>query len=151
MNRTEHRRRPSVLRELLDSEAAGGVLLMAAAALALFVANSPLSTPYFALLHAHFAGLSVLHWINDGLMAVFFLFVGLEIKREFLDGQLASWSNRALPCIAAAGGVAAPALIYAAINAGDPATLRGWPSPPPPTSPSPSASCPSSAPASPPA
>lgn len=99
---------------------------MAAAALALFVANSSLADRYFAALHAPLAGLDVLHWINDGLMAVFFLFVGLEIKREFLDGQLASWSNRALPCIAAAGGVIVPGLIYAALNAGSPETLRGW-------------------------
>jgi len=119
-------RRPSVLREFLDSEAAGGVLLMAAAALALLVANSPLAERYFALLHAPLAGLDVLHWINDGLMAVFFLFVGLEIKREFLDGQLATWANRALPCIAAAGGVAVPGLIYAAINWGHADTVRGW-------------------------
>lgn len=119
-------RRPSVLREFLESGAAGGVILMAAAVIALFVANSPLAESYFALLHAPLAGLDVLHWINDGLMALFFLFVGLEIKREFLDGQLATWPNRALPGIAAAGGVIAPGLIYAVINAGQPATLRGW-------------------------
>jgi NhaA family Na+:H+ antiporter len=119
-------RRPSVLREFLDSGAAGGVLLMAAAALALFVANSPLAATYFRLLHAPLGGLDVLHWINDGLMAVFFLFVGLEIKREFLDGQLSTWANRALPGIAAAGGVVVPGLIYAAINAGQAETLRGW-------------------------
>ena len=119
-------RRPSVLREFLESGAAGGVILMAAAVIALFVANSPLAESYFALLHAPLAGLDVLHWINDGLMALFFLFVGLEIKREFLDGQLATWPNRALPGIAAAGGVIVPGLIYAVINAGQPATLRGW-------------------------
>jgi NhaA family Na+:H+ antiporter len=119
-------RRPSVLREFLDSGSAGGVLLMAAAVLALFVANSPLAETYFSLLHAPLAGLDVLHWINDGLMALFFLFVGLEIKREFLDGQLATWANRALPCIAAAGGVVVPGLIYALVNAGAPDTLRGW-------------------------
>lgn len=118
--------RPSVLREVLDSGAAGGLLLMAAAVLALFVANSPLAATYFELLNAYVGGLSVLHWINDGLMAVFFLFVGLEIKREFLDGQLSTWANRALPGIAAAGGVVAPGLIYAALNLGSPETLRGW-------------------------
>ncbi|MDO9431129.1 MAG: Na+/H+ antiporter NhaA [Phenylobacterium sp.] len=119
-------RRPSILREFLDSGAAGGLLLMAAAVLALFVANSPLSDSYFKLLHAPLGGLDVLHWINDGLMALFFLFVGLEIKREFLDGQLSTWANRALPGIAAAGGVIVPGLIYAAVNAGQPDTLRGW-------------------------
>jgi NhaA family Na+:H+ antiporter len=76
---------------VLDSGAAGGLVLMAAAALALFAANSPLAGSYFAMLHAPLAGMDVLHWINDGLMAVFFLFVGLEIKREFLDGQLSTW------------------------------------------------------------
>jgi NhaA family Na+:H+ antiporter len=119
-------RKPSVLREFLDSGAAGGLLLMAAAILALFVANSPLAEGYFAALHLPLAGLDLLHWINDGLMAIFFLFVGLEIKREFLDGQLSTWANRALPCIAAAGGVIAPGLIYAALNAASPQTLRGW-------------------------
>ncbi len=119
-------RRPSVLREFLDSGAAGGVLLMAAAVLALFVANSPLAESYFQLLHAPLAGLDVLHWINDGLMALFFLFVGLEIKREFLDGQLSTWANRALPGIAAAGGVIVPGLLYAALNLGHADTLRGW-------------------------
>lgn len=123
---TSPRSRFSVLREFLDSGAAGGLLLMSAAVLALFVANSPLAEGYFAALHASLAGLSLLHWINDGLMAVFFLFVGLEIKREFLDGQLSSWSNRALPCVAAAGGVIAPGLIYALINLGHPEALRGW-------------------------
>lgn len=119
-------RKLSVLRELLESGAAGGLLLMAAAALALFVANSPLAEGYFSALHVSFAGLDLLHWINDGLMAIFFLFVGLEIKREFLDGQLSTWANRALPCVAAAGGVIVPGLIYAALNAGSPETLRGW-------------------------
>jgi Na+:H+ antiporter, NhaA family len=120
-------RRPlSVLRAFLDSEAAGGLVLMAAAALALVVANSPLAPAYFAALHAYLGPLSVLHWINDGLMAVFFLVVGLEIKRELLDGQLSTWPRRALPGIAAAGGMAVPALIYAGFNWNDPATLRGW-------------------------
>ena len=120
-------RRPfSMLRSLLDNETAGGLTLMAAAALALVVANSPAAPAYFGALHAHLGPLSVSHWINDGLMAVFFLFVGLEIKRELLDGQLSTWPRRALPGIAAAGGMAVPALIYAAFNWNDPATLRGW-------------------------
>src|ERR687894_1998478 len=120
-------RRPlSMLRSLLDNEASGGLLLMAAAALALVVANSPLAPTYFAALHAYLGPLSILHWINDALMAVFFLLVGLEIKRELLDGQLATWPRRILPGIAAAGGMAVPALIFAAFNWGNPATLRGW-------------------------
>ncbi|RCS23555.1 Na+/H+ antiporter NhaA [Phyllobacterium salinisoli] len=114
------------MRRFLDSEASGGIVLMFAAALALIVANSPLAETYFHTLHVEIGGLSVLHWINDALMVVFFLLVGLEIKREFLDGQLASWSNRILPGIAAAGGVAVPALIFAYLNASNPETIRGW-------------------------
>jgi NhaA family Na+:H+ antiporter len=124
---TERRHRPrSLLRAFLGGEASGGLVLMAAAVLALAVANSPLSDAYFGALHAYVLGLSVGHWINDGLMAVFFLLVGLEIKREFLDGQLASWPRRVLPGVAAAGGMAAPALIYVALNLGTPDTLAGW-------------------------
>jgi len=123
---THPARRRSILREFLSDGAAGGMLLMAAAVLALIVANSPLAAGYFQLLHTPLGGLDLLHWINDGLMAVFFLFVGLEIKREFLDGQLSTWANRALPGIAAAGGILVPGLIYFALNAGEPDTVRGW-------------------------
>jgi NhaA family Na+:H+ antiporter len=119
-------RRASPLREFLASEAAGGVVLMAAAALALIVANSRFSAGYFALLAAYVGPLSVLHWVNDALMAVFFLLVGLEIKCEFINGQLATWPQRILPGAAAAGGMAAPALIYVALNLGTPENLRGW-------------------------
>jgi len=116
----------SMLRKFLDNSASGGLVLMAAAALALIVANSPLAPTYFGALEAYLGPLSVLHWINDALMAVFFLLVGLEIKREVLDGQLSTWSRRILPGVAAAGGVAFPALIFAAFNWNDPATIRGW-------------------------
>ncbi|MER9015888.1 Na+/H+ antiporter NhaA [Mesorhizobium sp. M0898] len=122
----DEKRLVSMLREFLDSEAAGGLILMAAAALALIVANSPLGEAYFSALHAYLGALSVSHWINDGLMAVFFLLVGLEIKREMLDGQLSTWPRRVLPGIAAAGGMAAPALVYVAINRNNPAALSGW-------------------------
>jgi Na+:H+ antiporter, NhaA family len=74
------------LRDFLNSEAAGGLVLMGVAVVALVVANSPLGAVYFTVLDTHVLGLSVLHWINDALMAVFFLLVGLEIKREMLDG-----------------------------------------------------------------
>ncbi|CDX26436.1 sodium-proton antiporter [Mesorhizobium sp. ORS 3324] len=116
----------SILREFLDGEAAGGIILMAAAALALIVANSPLAGTYFAVLHAYLGPLSVSHWINDGLMAVFFLLVGLEIKREMLDGQLSTWPRRVLPGIAAAGGMLVPALVYVAVNRNNQAALSGW-------------------------
>ena len=121
------RRRPiSIFREFMESEASGGILLMVAAALALVVANSPLAGVYFGTLHSYVLGLSIGHWVNDGLMAVFFLLVGLEIKREMLDGQLSTWSRRILPGVAAAGGMLVPALIYVAFNSSDPETIRGW-------------------------
>ncbi|BCG91331.1 Na+/H+ antiporter NhaA [Mesorhizobium sp. 131-2-1] len=116
----------SIFREFLDGEAAGGIILMVAAALALIVANSPLAEAYFAALHAYLGPLSVAHWVNDGLMAVFFLLVGLEIKREMLDGQLSTWPRRVLPGIAAAGGMVVPALVYVAINRDNSAALSGW-------------------------
>ena len=99
---------------------------MAVAALGLAVANSPLAELYFYTLHRNVGGLDVLHRINDGLIAVFFLLVGLEIKREVVDGELSSWSRRILPGAAAAGGMLAPALIYLAVQAGDPTAASGW-------------------------
>lgn len=120
------RRPPSAFREFLTSEAGGGIVLMAAAALALIVANSPLSPVYFGVLQTYVGGMSILHWINDALMALFFLLVGLELKRELLDGQLSAWPHRILPGAAAAGGMLVPAAIYIAINAGNAETLRGW-------------------------
>ncbi|MBS7790573.1 Na+/H+ antiporter NhaA [Roseococcus sp. SDR] len=119
-------RPPSLFRSFLKGEASGGIALMIAAALGLIVANSALAPAYFAVLKTYVAGLSIHHWINDALMALFFLLVGLEIKREFLDGQLSRWSQRILPGLAAVGGMVAPALIYVAFNAGNPETLRGW-------------------------
>ena len=118
--------RKSLFRTFIDSEASGGIVLMAAAALALIVANSLLAESYFAALKTYVGPLNVLHWINDALMAVFFLLVGLEIKREFVDGQLSTWPRRVLPGIAAAGGMAVPALIFAALNWSDPTAIRGW-------------------------
>ncbi|WP_136682703.1 Na+/H+ antiporter NhaA [Falsirhodobacter xinxiangensis] len=115
----------SVLRRFISSASAGGIVLMAAAALALIVANSPLGHQYEHLLHVYVGGLSVLHWVNDALMAVFFLMVGLEIKREMLDGQLSSWPRRILPGAAALGGMAVPALFYLAANV-DGGHPNGW-------------------------
>jgi Na+:H+ antiporter, NhaA family len=128
-------RRPrSAMRQFLRSEAAGGILLMIAAALAMIIANSQFAPAYFHALHVEVGpvlspklGPMTPHlWINDGLMSLFFLLVGLEIKREFLDGHLSQWSDRRLPFIAAAGGMAVPALIYLAVARGDPALTRGW-------------------------
>ncbi|RRV09328.1 Na+/H+ antiporter NhaA [Pseudomonas sp. v388] len=124
--RQETPRAVAILASFLASESAGGIVLMIAALAALIVANSPLADGYFAVLHSKALGLSVEHWINDGLMAIFFLMVGLEIKREVLAGGLATWSQRALPGFAAAGGMLVPALIYIAINWGNPQTIAGW-------------------------
>ncbi|MEO9337261.1 Na+/H+ antiporter NhaA [Mesorhizobium sp. SB112] len=114
------------LRQFLDNEASGGIVLMAVAVLAIVVANSPLANGYFSALGSYIGPLSLHHWINDALMALFFLLVGLEIKREMLDGQLSTWSRRILPGAAAAGGMAVPALVYIAFNLDNPAALRGW-------------------------
>lgn len=119
-------RPPSALRAFLRGEAAGGVVLMIAAAAAMIVANSPLAETYFAVLHAHVGPLSVLHWIDDALMALFFLLVGMEIKRELVDGHLSSWNDRILPSLAAVSGMAVPAALYLAVTAGTPGLARGW-------------------------
>jgi Na+:H+ antiporter, NhaA family len=116
----------STLRKFLDSGSSGGLVLMAVAVLAIIIANSPLADSYFHLLHVYLGPLSVQHWINDALMAVFFLMVGLEIKREMMDGQLNSWHRRVLPGAAAAGGMLFPALFYVLFNRDNPAALQGW-------------------------
>jgi NhaA family Na+:H+ antiporter len=118
--------RPTLLRRFIDGEASGGIVLMLAAALALIVANSALAPAYFAALKTYVGPLSVSHWINDALMAVFFLLVGLEIKREIVDGQLSTWSRRILPGLCAAGGMAVPALIFAGLNWNNGEVIRGW-------------------------
>ena len=107
---------------------------MASAGLAMIFANSALSDGYFHFIHAvtgpeltpKLGPMTVHLWINDGLMAIFFLLVGLEIKREFVDGHLATWADRRLPVIAAAAGMVFPAMVYLAIVGGDPALVRGW-------------------------
>jgi NhaA family Na+:H+ antiporter len=124
-------RRPIV--EFFETEASGGIILILATAVALLWANSPWRGAYHDLWHIH-AGvsfgsrgldLSLHHWINDGLMAVFFFYVGLEIKRELLTGELASWQKAALPAMGALGGMLVPAGLYALLNrSGDGAA--GW-------------------------
>ena len=120
------RQNTSMMRDFFESDAAGGIILMFVAAVALIVANSPLSATYFQALSTYLGPLSLLHWINDGLMAVFFLLVGLELKRELLDGQLSTWPRRILPGAAAAGGMVVPGLIYVWLNYDNSAALRGW-------------------------
>ena len=115
-------------------EAASGLVLLFAAIIALIISNSNLSDLYFSTLNKYlFIGinnfglkLSVIHWINDALMAIFFFFVTLEIKREFLQGELSNIKQALLPIIAAVGGMVVPALVYVYINLGDPDTLNGW-------------------------
>ena len=124
----------SAVREFLDSEAAAGILLMAAAALALISANSSFAETYHHFLEqpmgpilAQGHGPLTPHLlINDGLMAVFFLFVGLEIKREFVDGRLSTWERRRLPFIAAGVGMALPAAIYLVLTFGRGDLVGGW-------------------------
>ena len=115
-------------------EAASGLVLLFAAIIALIISNSGLADLYFTTLNKYlFIGinnfglkLSVLHWINDALMAIFFFFVTLEIKREFLQGELSNIKQALLPIIAAVGGMLVPALFYVFINLGDSETLNGW-------------------------
>jgi Na+:H+ antiporter, NhaA family len=124
----------STLSRLLRSDAAGGILLLIAAAMAMVVANSPLAPAYNHLLDVKVSvliedhGLSkpLILWINDGLMAVFFFLIGLELKREMVEGKLKNPRDVVLPGLAAVGGMAVPALIYLAFNASHPETVRGW-------------------------
>ena len=122
--------------EFFRAESASGIVLLACAALALIWANSPWGDSYFDLWHTYITvsggpihlEYDLHHWINDGLMVVFFFMVGLEIKREVLVGELASPKQAAFPIAAAIGGMVVPALIYVAFNAGTP-ELRGWGTP----------------------
>jgi NhaA family Na+:H+ antiporter len=124
----------SAIREFLKLEAAGGIILIFAAALAIIFANSPLSGFYTTSLDIpvaiQFGALQIskplILWINDGLMAVFFFLVGLEIKREILEGELSTPSQFVLPAMAAVGGIVAPALIYFAFNQGNSDHMVGW-------------------------
>ncbi|QQP98874.1 Na+/H+ antiporter NhaA [Lysobacter enzymogenes] len=128
------RRALRALSEFFRLEAAGGIVLIAAAVLALIAANSPLQAAYEAFreipVQVRVGALDIskplLLWINDGLMAIFFLVVALEIKREALSGQLAERSQLVLPLVCAIAGVAVPALLFFAFNRGDAAAMRGW-------------------------
>ena len=123
---------PSVFKRLMAHEAAGGVVLMMATLVALIIANSPLMPAYHAVLDARLSitlngvGLTkpLILWINDGLMAVFFFLIGLELKREVLEGKLRRMSDIVLPGVAALGGMIVPAMIYLAFNATG--ETRGW-------------------------
>ena len=131
---TESSRFTNAVREFLRLESAGGLLLLIAAVIALVVANSPLSTYYGALFDTTVAiqvgELSInkplLLWINDGLMAVFFFLIGLELKRELIEGELSSISQVVLPGMGAIGGMLVPAAFYAWLNWGDKVAMDGW-------------------------
>ncbi len=118
----------------LSSEALAGLLLLGAAVLALVAANGPSSVLYDGLLDTPVSiaigtlelEKPLLLWINDGLMAIFFLMIGLEVRREMTDGALATWPQRTLPLVAAVGGMMVPAAIFVAVNRSDPVALDGW-------------------------
>ena len=122
------------IKDFLQQESTGGLLIITAAILAMGVENSPLEFLYDALLEtplgiqlgALIINKPLLLWINDGLMAVFFFLIGLEIKREFIEGELSDPARILLPAIAAVGGMAVPAMIYVTINQGNPDALAGW-------------------------
>lgn len=124
----------TALKDFLKQESAGGILLIIAAALALIVANSPASEAYFGTLQTKLnvsfgdfeINKALLLWINDGLMAIFFFLIGLEVKREIIEGQLSSWNQASLPLAAAIGGMALPALVFVAFNYNSPDTINGW-------------------------
>ena len=124
----------STIKDFLQKESTGGLLLVVAACIAMAIENSPLDFLYNALLDTPVSvqvGALVLHkplllWINDGLMAVFFFLIGLEIKREVAEGELSDPARLVIPAIAAVGGMLVPALVYIALNQGDPAALSGW-------------------------
>ena len=121
-------------KEFFKLEAASGIFLLIAATLALIISNSFLSDKYFETLSIYLTlgikpiaiKLSVLHWINDVLMAIFFFLVTLEIKREFIQGELSNPKQALLPIVGAIGGMLVPALVYVYININDPSTLKGW-------------------------
>ena len=103
-----------------DSEKSSGIVLIVCTVVSLLIANSPIGTNYLSLWKMYIGGLSVEHWINDGLMAIFFLLIGLELKRELYKGELSNIKNALLPIFAAIGGIVVPALIHLAFNYGTP-------------------------------
>ncbi len=124
----------SPIRDFLKLESASGILLIAASVVAMALANSPFAGSYMQILELPVAvqvgaleiAKPLLLWVNDGLMAVFFFLIGLELKREFVEGELSDMRKIALPALGAVGGMALPAAIYLLINRGDPVALSGW-------------------------
>ncbi|HEV2708535.1 MAG TPA: Na+/H+ antiporter NhaA [Pyrinomonadaceae bacterium] len=118
---TVKRKLSRTFRNFFDSEKSSGILLIGCTAISLAVTNSRAGDAYLDFWHSYVAGLSVEHWVNDLLMAVFFLLIGLELERELYVGELSDFRNALLPIVAAAGGLGLPALIHFSINAGTPA------------------------------
>lgn len=116
-----HRKLSDTFKKFFASEKAGGLLIIFATLISLSLANSPIGDDYQHFWHIYVGGLSIEHWINDLLMAVFFLLIGLELERELYNGELSSLKNALLPIFAAVGGIAVPALIHFSLNAGTPA------------------------------
>lgn len=116
----------TALQVFFHHQAAGGIALVVAAIIALLFANSPWASHYTDLQHLPLFGSTTLHWVNDGLMVIFFFLIGLEIKREFISGELSSRAAASLPAIAAVGGMAVPALVYYLVNIETPENLSGW-------------------------
>ena len=122
------------IKNFFSREEKSGILLLLFATLALITVNSPLQSLYYDVKYTDIPinlgdfnfTKSVSHWVNDGLMAIFFFVIGLELKREILEGELSSFDRMVLPAIAAVGGMAAPALIYILININNPENMSGW-------------------------
>ncbi|MEN3277204.1 MAG: Na+:H+ antiporter, NhaA family [Massilia sp.] len=110
----------TTFKEFTESGKAGGILLILCTIVSLALANSPLGEGYLCFWHLYVAGLSIEHWVNDALMAVFFLLIGLELQRELQNGELSDLRNAMLPILAAAGGIAVPSLIHFTLNGGTP-------------------------------
>ena len=110
----------ATFKRFFNSEKSSGILILLCTLVSLAIANSPLSEPYLHFWHLQILGLSVEQWVNDGLMAIFFLFIGLELERELYSGELSDIKNALLPIFAAAGGIALPALIHFSLNMGTP-------------------------------
>lgn len=107
-------------KEFFEGEKLSGIILIICTVISLLITNSPLGDDYLKIWHAYVGGLSIEHWINDGLMAIFFLLIGLELKRELYEGELSNFKNALLPIVAAIGGLSIPALIHFSLNAGTP-------------------------------
>jgi NhaA family Na+:H+ antiporter len=112
------RKLSQTFKRFFESEKAGGILLIICTVVSLLLANSPLGEDYLHIWHVYVVGLSIEHWVNDALMAIFFLLVGLELERELYNGELSNFRNALLPIVAAVGGICIPALIHFSLNRG---------------------------------